>query len=87
MKIKEGFSENLGLEHKIVEDEEEKYVSYEERKKIEFERRFNENMKVNVEKEINNFEDMNNVFSSLQKSKNKEKKYKIEKDDLLGWDL
>jgi hypothetical protein len=94
MKIKNAFGGDFNLEQSTKEDKdndeeiEENTDSLEERRKKEFEEKFVENMK-NEEDNKDSFENLDNVFSRniLKTNKPSEKKMKIEKDDLLGWDL
>lgn len=94
MKIKNAFNEDFNLDNNTKEEngdneeEEENTTSFEEKKKKEFEEKFVQNMKHNDEY-IDSFENIDNVFSRTVSKQNKpsDKPMKIEKDDLLGWDL
>lgn len=92
MKIKSAFSEEFVNEKSGTQPEtnEETYETVEDRKRKEFEAKFIETIKHDPE-ENDNFDSIDNVYSSKDVPKSQKssasKRLKIEKDDLLGWDL
>ena len=92
IKIKEGFSENFNLmDNKNIDENDEEQNSsttIEERNKNNHEKQIIDKI-INQFSENDNFENIDNVYSKKETkiTKTQEKKLKIEKDDLLGWDL
>ena len=89
IKIKQGFSDNFNFEECKNNDENaEQELTLQERIKLKFEKQFIENIKKEEEKNFD-FEKIKNVFSQneIEITKLIQRKFNIEKDDLLGWDL
>jgi hypothetical protein len=92
LKIKQGFSEGFNFEDNQPNNEineEETTFNNEEKNKNKIENQFIEKLQNDLDENDENFDNISNVFSKNDHTVTKhiERKYKIEKDDLLGWDI